>query len=47
MENKIQVTDGMVNYAANLGTGRDKSAHSQFVPTFYTEQQLLTNWRKR
>lgn len=46
METKIQVTDGMVNYAANLGTARDKASHSQFVPTIYTEQQLLTNYRQ-
>lgn len=46
MGNLVNVTDGLENYTANLGTGRDKAAHSGFVQTFCSDQQLLVNYRE-
>lgn len=39
---KVQrVQDGLVNVVANLGTGRDKAAHSQYVSSIFGAHQLL------
>ncbi len=46
MGNPVNVTDGLENYAANLGTSRDKASHSSFVSNFWTDQQLLINYRE-
>lgn len=46
MAAKVQLNDGMENYAANLGTSRDKAAYSGFVQTFWPEPQLLVNYRE-
>lgn len=37
--------DGLVNVVANLGTGRDKAAHSEYVDTLYAPDQLLSSYR--
>lgn len=42
MGNLVKVTDGLENYTANLGTGRDKASHSQFVPRIWNEAELQT-----
>lgn len=41
----IAVHDGMVNFVANLGTNRDKSAHTQYIDVAYTPQELLAMYR--
>ncbi|WP_442596321.1 anti-CBASS protein Acb1 family protein [Parapusillimonas sp. JC17] len=40
-----QFADGLVNVVANLGTPRDKAAHSQYVHALLTPQQLLDAYR--
>lgn len=38
-------TDSLVNVVANLGTGRDKSAHNQYVAEFLSPIELLQTYR--
>src|SRR5690606_9688481 len=40
-----RLADGLVNVVANLGTSRDKAAHSEYLDTVLTPQQLLTAYR--
>lgn len=39
------LTDGLVNVVANLGTGRDKAAHSTYTPALYNPVELLNMYR--
>lgn len=38
------IADGLRNVVANLGTARDKAAHTQYVDTMYDPQDLLTTY---
>lgn len=40
-----RMADGLVNVVANLGTGRDKSAHTQYATTHLSASQLLDTYR--
>lgn len=40
-----RITDGLVNIVANLGTGRDKAAHTDYLNTQYSQADLLTMYR--
>lgn len=40
-----RLADGLVNVVANLGTARDKAAHSQYVTTELSAPQLLDAYR--
>lgn len=40
-----QLTDGLKNVVANLGTGRDKLASTEYFNQFYSAEQLLTMYR--
>lgn len=44
-QTSVQVTDGLQNVVANLGTGRDKAASSVYVDLFFSPAQLLTMYR--
>lgn len=46
MGNPVKLTDGLENYTANLGTSRDKAAHSGFVRSYYSDPQLLVNYQE-
>lgn len=39
------LADGLVNVVANLGMGRDKAAHSQYVDVLLSPEQLLAAYR--
>lgn len=41
----MRFLDGLKNVVANLGTDRDKAAHTQYVDTLYSPQELLTIYR--
>lgn len=43
---KHQISDNLVNLVSGLGTERSKSAHSHFVPAFYTDAHLETVYRQ-
>ena len=38
------IADGLRNVVANLGTARDKSAHTQYVDSVYVPVDLLTTY---
>lgn len=40
----INVLDGLKNVVANLGTARDKAAHTQYVDSAYDPHELLTTY---
>lgn len=40
-----RIGDGLQNVVANLGTGRDKAAHTVYVPDNLTSQQLVAMYR--
>lgn len=44
-KNQASLGDGLVNVVANLGTGRDKAAHSAYVHNSYSAHELLTMYR--
>lgn len=39
------INDGLQNVVANLGTPRDKAAHTRYVDSFYDPHELLTFYR--
>lgn len=45
MGDSQRFADGLVNVVANLGTPRDKAAHSQYVDAMLTSAQLLAAYR--
>lgn len=45
MGDSQRFADGLVNVVANLGTPRDKAAHSQYVDAMLTPAQLLAAYR--
>lgn len=38
-------SDGLVNIVANLGTGRDKAAHNQYIISILSPEQLISAYR--
>lgn len=43
--NGVMISDGLQNVVANLGTGRDKSSHTVYVPDNLTSEQLVAMYR--
>src|SRR5690554_1019142 len=43
--NGVMISDGLQNVVANLGTGRDKAAHTVYVPDNLTSEQLVAMYR--
>lgn len=39
------ISDGLVNVVANLGTGRDKAAHTQYLDITHSPHELLSMYR--
>src|SRR5690554_7524136 len=43
--NGVMISDGLQNVVANLGTSRDKSSHTVYVPDNLTSEQLVAMYR--
>lgn len=40
-----KIADGLKNVVANLGTSRDKSSHTEYIPDFLTSHELTSAYR--